>query len=349
MTEMTERERVRAAYSLEEVDRPAVTGKTVITPELFMRTGVNPAGLFDRAKDVVALAKDAHDYYGFENYEVFQIWSHAEYLGLEIEYNAPNPFVKKTPYALGGEFEMPDMDKYLKDPKIQNVVEGYRMLREVAGKDGAVNGITSWGPLTMAGHLVGTENLMLGIATDPEEVKKIIKFCAEFDAEAYKLELSPGNMDVLDFLAVAEPTASGDLVSPEMFEEFALPYNKIEQGAIHSSGMLSEIHICGDTTANLPIMAQTGANGLSIEQKVDPYSAVKLVGGKVALCGNVGPVMPLWQGDVQQVKSDTNRCVDAGFRVIQPGCSIAMESPAENLRAMTETTKASKRRIPKGA
>lgn len=346
---MTNRERLRAAYGLEEVDRPVVIGKTVVTPGVFQRSGVNPAGMFDRPQDLVALAKAGVELYGFENWEVFQIWSHAEFLGLEIEYNAPNPYVKSSPYTLGGEFEMPDLDKYLKDPKTQNVIEGYRLLRKAAGKDEAISGVTSWGPLTMAGHLVGTENLMLGIATDPDEVKRVIEFCAEFDAEAYKLLLSPGNVDMLDYLAVADPTSSGDMVSPEMFEEFALPYNQLEQRAIRSTGMLTELHICGDTTANLPLMAQTGASALSIEQKVDPYEAVKLVGGKVALCGNVGPIMPLMQGTPEQVREATMRCVDAGFRVISPGCSIAAESPAENLRAMTETVKRSERRIPRGA
>lgn len=345
---MTERERVRAAYAMEEIDRCTVTGKTVITPTLFANTGVNPAGMFDRPKDLVALAVEAHDLYGFENYEVFQIWSHCEFLGLTIEYNAPNPYVKHTPFSLDGEFEMPDMDKFVKDPKIQNVFNSYRLLRKAAGENGAINGITSWGPMTMAGHLVGTENLMLGIAIEPENVKRALKFASEFDAEAYKLELLPGNIDMLDFLAVADPTASGDMVSPEMFEEYALSYNQIEQRAIRSMGMLSELHICGDTTANLPLMAQTGANGLSLEQKVDPFTAVKLVGDKVALCGNVGPIMPLLNGTPEIVREHTQRCIDASFRVIQPGCSIAMESPTENLKAMCDTSKASKKSIPKG-
>jgi len=333
---------------LEEIDRPVVTGKTVITPALFERAGVNPAGMFDRAKDLVALAKEAHDYYRFENYEVFQIWSHAEYLGLEIEYNAPNPYVKKSPYLLDGEFEMPDMDRYLENSKVKNVIEGYRLLRKVAGKDGAINGITSWGPMTMAGHLVGTENLMISIAIDPDLVKRVIKFCAEYDAEAYKLELSSGNIDMLDYFAVADPTASGDMVSPEMFEEFGLPFNQIEQRAIRSSGVLSELHICGDTTANLPLMAQTGANAISLDQKVDPYTAVKLVGKKVALCGNVGPIVPLLQGTPELVREHTLRCIDAGIRVIQPGCSIAMDSPTANLQMMCDTTRSSKKRIGKG-
>jgi [methyl-Co(III) methanol-specific corrinoid protein]:coenzyme M methyltransferase len=95
-------------------------------------------------------------------------------------------------------------------------------------------------------------------------------------------------------------------------------------------------------------MAQTGASGLSLEQKVDPFTAVKLVGNKVALCGNVGPISPLLNGTPEMVKEHTQRCLDAGFRVIQPGCSIAMDSPADNLRAMCATTKASQKSISKG-
>lgn len=243
---------------------------------------------------------------------------------------------------------MPDMDRYLKDPKTQNVIESYKLLRKIAGKDAACSGFSSWGPLTMTGHLVGTESLMLGIAIEPEEVKRVIQFTSEFDAAAYSMLLTPGNVDMMDNWAVAEPSASGDLVSPEMFEEYALPYNKVEQKAIRDNGMLTELHICGDTTANLPLMAQTGANALSIEQKVDPFKAVELVGGKVALCGNVGPIMPLMSGTVEDVRRDTQKCIDAGFRIISPGCSIAFESPAENLRAMVQTVHESTRGIPRG-
>ena len=46
--------------------------------------------------------------------------------------------------------------------------------------------MTSWGPLTNAGHIIGTEQLMLSIAMDPDEVKKLLKFVSEYDAEAYK-------------------------------------------------------------------------------------------------------------------------------------------------------------------
>ncbi|HOB39017.1 MAG TPA: uroporphyrinogen decarboxylase family protein [Methanomassiliicoccaceae archaeon] len=346
---VTNRERMRAAFAMDEIDRPAVIGKTVLTPDTFQRAGADPVGLFDRPKDLVALAKAAVELYGFENWEIFQIWSHTEFLGVEIEYNAPNPYVRSSPYTLGGEFEAPDMDAFLKDPKIQNVIERYRLLRKAAGKDEAISGITSWGPLTMAGHLVGTENLMFGIATDPDEVKRVIQFCAEFNAEAYKMLLSPGNVDMLDYLAVADPTASGDMLSTEMFVEYALPYNQIEQKAIRSTGMLTELHICGDTTDHLPFIAQTGANAISIEQKVDPYKAYKLVGDKVALCGNVGPIMPLLEGTVDDVRRETQKCIDAGFRIISPGCSIAAASPAENLRAMAETVKQYGRHIPRGA
>ncbi len=128
-----------------------------------------------------------------------------------------------------------------------------------------------------------------------------------------------------------------------MFEEYSLPYLQTEIRAIHSANTNAALHICGDTTDHLPLMARSGAKALAIEQKVNPYVAVEQVKGKVALIGNVGPVEPLMMETPEQVRKDTLRCIDAGFQVIHPGCALPPETPTANLRAMCETTKAFRR------
>jgi MtaA/CmuA family methyltransferase len=176
-------------------------------------------------------------------------------------------------------------------------------------------------------------------------MQRLVKFVSEFSAEAYKAEPSAGYIDDTDAVMPGEPTASGGLLSSEMFAEFSLPYLQIEIKAIKSMGMSASLHICGDTTNHLPFMAQSGAKILAIEQKVNPYVGMKQVDGKVALVGDVGPVQPLMLRTIEQVVEDTLRCIDAGFQVIHPGCALPPETPTANLRAMTETTKAFSKKI----
>ena len=345
---VTERERYNAAIRMEEVDRPVAAPLTLITGEMFASTGISPVGLFDNPKGLAKLAKFGHDEYGFDVCEIFNIWSHVEFLGAEVDYTADQPYVKNHLYTLNDEFEMPDMDKYLEYHKTQASISGVQELRKLAGPDGAVQCINSWGPLTNAGHLIGAEELMIGMATDPDEVKRLVKFVSDFDCQAYKIELENGQAEVLDTMCMAEPTATGDMISPDMFEEFVLPYNGAEHKTIRSCGPNTMLHICGNTTANLPVMIQCGSNGISVEQTVDPYEIVKVADNKVAMFGNVGPITPLWQGTPAEVKAAVEKSIDAGFRLISPGCSFVPMTPGENLKMMASTVKASTKHFAKG-
>ncbi len=344
----TERELYNAAIRMEEIERPAVTSLTLITGEMFGATGISPVGLFDNPKGLAQLAKYGHDEFGFDSCEIFNIWSHVEYLGAEVDYTADQPYVKKTIYTLNDEFQLPDMDKYLDFHKTKTSIAGVQELRKLAGPDTAVNCINSWGPLTCAGHLVGAEQIMIGMATEPEEVKRLTKFISDFNCEAYKLELEAGQAECLDTLSMAEPTATGDMISPEMFEEFVQPFVKAEHSVIRSTGLSSMLHICGNTTMNLPAMIACGSNAISVEQTVDPYEIVKVADNKVCMFGNVGPIQPLWQGTPEEVAAAVNKSIDAGFRMIAPGCSFVPMTPGANLKAMTATVKASKKHFAKG-
>ena len=344
----TERELYNAAIKMEEIPRAAVTSLTLITGEMFGATGISPVGLFDNAKGLAQLAKYGHDQFGFDSCEIFNIWSHVEFLGAEVDYTADQPYVKNPIYTLNDEFVAPDMDKYLAFHKTKTSIEGVQELRKLAGPDTAVNCINSWGPLTCAGHLIGAEQVMIAMAVEPDNLKRLTKFISDFNCEAYKLELENGQAECLDSLSMAEPTATGDMISADMFEEFVLPYAKAEHAVIRGTGLSSMLHICGNTTANLPSMIKVGSNAISVEQTVDPYEIVKVADNKVCMFGNIGPIMPLWQGTPEQVKADVERSIDAGFRMIAPGCSFVPMTPGANIKAMTDAVKASKKSFAKG-
>lgn len=345
MDAMTERQRYLASINREVLERPAVTCTGAITVDGIVNAGIDPATMWHDGNALAKLAKTEHDMCGFEDLNLFTVWTHLEALGADVNYQEGKgiPYLRQPLFKLGDDYQMPDMDRYVKHPAVVRTVSAFKRARQLAGKDTAVTMVTSWGPLTNAGHLIGTEELMMQIAMEPDEVKKLLRFCAEYSAEAYKAELAAGYIDDCDSVMPGEPTASGDLISPEMFEEYSLPYLKVEMRAIEEAGANACLHICGDTTEHLPLMAQTGAIALSIEQKVDPYKAMEQVAGRTAVIGNVGPVEPLMLGTPEQVRRDTLRCIDAGFQVIHPGCALPPETPTANLRAMATATKAFRR------
>jgi len=345
---VTERERYNNAIKMEEVDRPVATSLTLITQEMFADTNITPVGLFDHPEDLAKLAKYGHDAYGFDSCEIFNIWSHVEFLGAEVEYNAEQPHIKDNIYTLTDDFVAPDMSKYMDFHKTKTSIAGVKELRKLAGEDGAVNCINSWGPLTCAGHLIGAEEAMMATYMDGDALKKLLRFISDFNVEAYRLELEGGQAECLDTLSMAEPTATGDMIAPETFEEFVLPYVSQEQKVMHDCGVSTMLHICGNTTANLPLMIACGPDAISVEQTVDPYEIVKIADNKVCMFGNIGPIEPLWKGTPEQVAEAVNRSIDAGFRMIAPGCSFVPMTPGANLKAMTQTVKDSKKGFAKG-
>ena len=70
-----------------------------------------------------------------------------------------------------------------------------------------------------------------------------------------------------------------------MFHAFSIPYTKT--ALEHIGDAKCVLHICGNTTILLEHMMKTGVSGLSIEEKVSPEEAVKIVDGRVALVGNL--------------------------------------------------------------
>ncbi len=105
------------------------------------------------------------------------------------------------------------------------------------------------------------------------------------------------------------------------------------------------LHICGDATAILAAMASSGADVLELDYRVPIAEAAGRVGPGVAIWGNLDPVAVLARGTVDQVRRatcDLLKAVDqCGHRrfVLSSGCTLAVETPRENLRAMFDAAR----------
>jgi uroporphyrinogen-III decarboxylase len=90
-------------------------------------------------------------------------------------------------------------------------------------------------------------------------------------------------------------------------------------------------------------MAATGADVLEIDHKVEIATACRMVGPGVALWGNLDPVAVLGRGQPALVRQKAQEALQAAREngharfVLSSGCTLAMETPEENLRALKLT------------
>lgn len=193
-------------------------------------------------------------------------------------------------------------------------------------------GTSSWGPFTLAGQFYGVEKLMRGMYKDKREIHALMEVMTEI-CLAY---LVPAIDKGASILSVAEPTASGDLISLSHFEEFVAPYIGRVAEQLKQRGAFTTLHICGNIKDRLQLVPDMHIDLLSLDYKVDLSLAQYVLDGRVAVAGNVNPVL-LKDATPEEITQAAKRCIrqagQAENYILMPGCDIPPSVPLANVQA----------------
>ena len=338
MSEMTPRERFFKAMKCEKVDRPPVCGMTTTgTTELMDNVNAYWPDAHTDARKMAKIALGAYDFLGLESVRVpYCLTYEAEALGCTVNLGKKNstPMVKNSPFKADpdAKLELMDEREMLEIPRNKVIADAVDIIIKERKADlPTLLGVT--GPFTIAGHLAGTENLILWTITEPDSAKRFISFAADYE----KMWLNYVETLGVDSIQMSEPSASYDMISPDMFNEFTLPSLKKVYKPLKKT--MKVLHVCGNMLPMLDNMVATGATALSVEEKTDSFAAVKKVNKRAALIGNVGVVRPLLQGTPKDVVDSTVHSIEAGFNIISAGCGLSALISTENIHAMVNTAK----------
>lgn len=226
---------------------------------------------------------------------------------------------------------IPDVREDGRFPLILKVAE---QLVHFPGREVPVLGLME-GPLTTSCRILSADRMMKGLiknrAMVEEMLEKMVHLLSEFGRAL-------GEIGV-DGLIVADPVSSSTLISPEFYQKYVLPYL---QPLIKAIGIPVILHVCGNTQPILPLMAETGARVLSLDQCMDLILAKQAVAGRCGIEGNVDPIQTLLLGTPEDVKRETLRCLREGGKkgfILMAGCAVPPGTPLENLRAMIESAR----------
>ena len=215
-----------------------------------------------------------------------------------------------------------------------------------AHADRAVIGVFTWGAYHIAMLVRGTDNLMMDFALRPQYADMLIKTITE-RILAY-LDILLEHHQELDIIYMCDDYCSqlGPMFSPDMFQQFVMPYLTQVAERIHRHDKKFLLHVCGAVRPLLPMIIEAGVDMLEPIQiratGMDPAGLKKDFGRHLCFYGGLDLQEILCKGTPQQVADEARRLIDClgqdGGYIFGPGHTyIQIDAPLANIMAMYET------------
>jgi len=212
--------------------------------------------------------------------------------------------------------------------RMSDRLEAIRLFREKMGGEVPIMGWVE-GALAEAADLRGVLNLMMDLIRHPDWVQELLEICATVSVDFARKQMEAG----ADIIGLGDAIASQ--ISPQMYRQFALPYERQVFEAVHQMGGIARLHICGDTSKIVADMVSSGADIIDLDWMVDMEAAVETFGVRVSFCGNFDPVAVMLQGKPETVFEATQSCIRSGGNrsFSGAGCEIPDGTPHANIHA----------------
>ena len=191
---------------------------------------------------------------------------------------------------------------------------------------------------------VGTEEAIMLAMDEPDFVHHAMQ--AILDRTLRVTELWKGTS--ADMVETGGGAGSNTVISPAMFAEFCLPYDKIQHAALHECGLKIVYHLCGGLMKMLDLVVQNGADGLetmtppSMGGDCDLGEASRRVGDKLFFIGGFDQNAGFEKGTPEEARRMVFECFEAtkdhaGY-IIAPSDHFFFGDPA-NLQAFADACK----------
>lgn len=191
--------------------------------------------------------------------------------------------------------------------------------------------------------LAGTQEMIMWTMDDPDWTHRFLRILNDKKLQFIDESLAGAKFDVIE---TGGGAASSTVISPGLFEEFCLPYDREMHDALHRVGHISSYHTCGGM---IGILDQIAANGTDASETLSPPGVggniadrtvvKKTLGEKCALIGGMDQFNVLTSGNSETIKNEvrdlfTTFGVGGGY--IMSTADHFFDAPIENLRAYAE-------------
>ena len=194
-------------------------------------------------------------------------------------------------------------------------------------------------------ELVGTQAAIYWAADEPALVHHFLEEMTRRKVDYVHREMVGAKFDLIEHGGGA---ASSTVISPAMFDEFCVPYDRRVIAALHEHGFKVVYHTCGGMMAILDHIPQNGCDASEtlsppgVGGDIQPADRVKVkqvLGSKVALIGGIDQGRILTEGTPAIIRQHVRECYEtfgAGGGYICSASDHFFHTPVENLKALAQ-------------
>lgn len=226
---------------------------------------------------------------------------------------------------------------FVPEEATQFLRDSLRLVREGLGDERALIGFCG-APFTVASYMVegrssrnfeNTKQMMLG---EPETFDRLLERVVDVSIPYLAMQVAAG-ADVLQIF-----DSWGGALDEATYRARLLPHMSRLVAAAKENGVPVIVYLNGCSHL-LEVLADTGADVVSIDWRVDPKQAIERIGSRVALQGNLDPTTLFAPPDV--VRAEARRVLDAfadqkGY-IFNLGSGILPKTPLDSVAALWET------------
>ncbi|MCB2361423.1 uroporphyrinogen decarboxylase family protein [Clostridium estertheticum] len=340
MNDLTPKERIQRTFKKQTVDRPPIIcpggmmNSAIV--EVMNKTGHKlPQGHHD-SKIMAEIANDVHQNTGFENFGIpFCMTVEAEVLGSEINYGNLfcEPKIQKEVFATASDVVLKELGAMEKNKRVNSIIDATYVLSKKYPDVPVIGSLT--GPISTAASLVDPISFLKELRKNPSIAHSVIDYVSNHIIELAKLMIENG----ANVISIADPTATGEILGPKMFDEYAVRYlNKIIN-AVHAMNTPVIVHICGKMNAVKKYIPKIKSDAISTDSSIN-LKILKDEYQGLTTMGNVSTYL-LEFGDEEKIANQTARLVNDGINIISPACGLSTSTPLKNIESMTKIVKGS--------
>ena len=282
--------------------------------------------------------------------------------------DGPGQFTETTVETPAGELHwVEESDEYtawvteypIKDLEQVRLIEKYwpvpgcdhktlRAAQARLGEDGIIRGF-GWGfqqagPWQDACRWVGTERMILLTYDEPAWVQEFLHILT--DKKLRFIETMRGAP--IDLVEMGGGDASSTVISPRIFEEFCLPYDRQLHDALHDVGLRVVYHTCGGMMPLLEMIVANRCDALETLTPPEMGGDIRLpevkrrVGDQVCLIGGFDQFHGLRDGTPEIIREMVHRCFQeaglGGGYIMAPSDHF-FHASEENLQAYADAAR----------